>query len=175
MQEDPMWVVKVQNLYMFALNSPLVIFDPNGLEGEYYDIRHHQKFWENRARGAIAEANEDNWIWQGLKASFYSGMSHLLDWSGMRTIQESSEVIGTPCTTTTQKIWAGTKIALVGVSWYGLGTTQITGKLANSTYRGSRIIGFRNKFGKHFWTDPDGFFVAIDNAGHKFHFLKWKW
>jgi hypothetical protein len=39
---------------------------------------------------------------------------------------------------------------------------------------GGRIIGLRNRWGAHFYTDEHGYFFALDRGGHWLHFLRWK-
>lgn len=101
-------------------------------------------------------------------------MSALLTFSGLATVQNSAETLGDICAGTGDKIWAGAEIAGVGVSWYLAGSTQMTGQWLGQE-RTSRLIGLRNVFGKGWYTDENGFFAAIDNAGHRLHIGPWKW
>jgi RHS repeat-associated protein len=162
------------NLYAYVANSPLNSIDPWGLKtgNDWYDwwegvvdIRKSQKFWQD-----LHDESIQNGDW--LTATGADTLNELLDCGGLPTIQESSEVLGSDASTG-RKIWAGTKIVGVALSWYSVGTTQITGKVVGQT-RTSRIIGFRNKFGAHWYTDENGFFLAVDRNFHRLHIGSWK-
>jgi RHS repeat-associated protein len=163
------------NLYGYAWNSPVRFADPLGLYswGEFMqdwtqwaDIRAAQDFWQESRQEAL-----DRGDWVGATAADL--LNGLLTASGLPTVQQSAEALGSIETTPAQKAWAGAKIAAVGVSWCAIGTTQITGRVAGQA-RTSRIIGLRNRFGEHFYTDKDGFFFAIDKTFHRLHIGPWK-
>ena len=50
---------------------------------------------------------------------------------------------------------------------------EVTGAIVGKS-RGSRLLGLRYKGGKLFFTDKNGFFFAIDKAGHLFHIGPWR-
>ena len=165
------------NLYAYTGNNPISFNDPFGLEKSDFwddflktweqiaDIRAAQDFWRKTAADAI---NDGNWM----GATGADLMNLLLDYSGLPTVQEDAEILGSDASTG-QKVWAGTKIALVAASWYGACTTQVTGKIAGQA-RTSRIIGLRNKFGSHWYTDKNGFFFAVDSEFHRLHIGGWR-
>ena len=95
------------------------------------DIRAAQEFWRNFSEDSI---NQGDWV----GATVGDVLGGLLGNLGPLTVQESSEVLGSR-KPIKEKLWAGAKIIGVGVSWYGLGTTQIIGKVAGQV-RGSRIF-----------------------------------
>lgn len=128
------------------------------------------EFMEDWATAADVRSAQAYWEDHGSAGSAVAGLIAL---SVLETVQESAETLGNQCKTTDQKIWAGAKIIGVGLSWYGAGTTQITGKIVGQV-RTSRLIGLRNKFGEHFYTDPNGYFFAIDQTFHRLHLGPWR-
>lgn len=162
------------NLYSYAGNNTVNFIDPSGLYSwnefmkdltQVADIRAAQNFWQAFKEDSINQGDLVN-------ATIGDIFSGLLEGSGALTVQESSEILGSR-KPIKAKLWAGAKIVGVGVAWYGLGTTQVTGRIVGQE-RTSRLIGLRNRFGEHFYTDQNGFFFALDRAFHRLHIGPWK-
>ncbi|MFH1703160.1 MAG: RHS repeat-associated core domain-containing protein [Nitrospirota bacterium] len=152
------------DFYVYVGNNPVNFIDPLGL----YSWNDFMDDWST-----VADIRAAQNYWQNYGGPAGSVMSGLLSFSGLATVQESGETLGDPCKSTGQKVWAGAKIVGVGASWYLAGSTQVTGQVAGQV-RTSRIIGLRNKFGEHFFTDENGFFFALDRTFHRLHIGPWK-
>jgi len=98
------------------------------------DIRAAQEFWAKTAEDAI---NDGNWV----GATGADLMNLLLDRSGLPTVQENAEVLGSDAPVG-DKIVAGAEIVRVGVSWYG----GLTGKeIVIKDPKKCRIAPFGNR------------------------------
>jgi hypothetical protein len=53
------------------------------------------------------------------------------------------------------------------------GSCELTGAIAGQQ-RTSRILGLRYTGGRSWFTDKNGFFFAIDKAGHILHIGPWR-
>jgi hypothetical protein len=105
------------------------------------DIRSAQDFWQTYREEAL---NRGDWL-TGTAADVLSG---LLTASGLPTVQQGGEALGSPDTTFPEKIWAGSKIAIVGASWYCLGTGK------EIPIGGGRVAPFGNRTGHPFGELP---------------------
>lgn len=172
--------------YAYANSAPTTMADPAGLEAcqvsrggdpadAYWNVRSHMDYWDQQAAEAAIEDNAFVGFakWAGARV-----LGGSLDVSGLDTVQASSETIGTACTSMYDKVTSGLSIAGVGVGWYGAVSTTATGSskllFGSNARNGSRIVGLRNRWGSHFYTDPYGFFFAVDRAPHYLHLSKWK-
>ena len=172
--QDPIGMLGGTNLYAYVGNDPVNWVDPLGLYsfGDFWedwsataDIRSNVSFWDAYSESAF---NDSNVMRATAKATFGDIMGGLLDVSGLLDIQEDAEILGNRCTTSGEKILAAGDMAFIAISWYGLGTTQMTGRVAGQA-RTSRIVGLRNRYGQHFYTDKHGFYFAIDSTYHRLH------
>jgi len=96
------------NPYIFALNNPVNLADPSGLEPRRYTIGKSlvvepaMAFWGNLADQAIAEATPGNWVWQGAKATGFELMRVLA--SGALSLERNVYVVMEPEAPWTRKI-----------------------------------------------------------------------
>lgn len=147
--------------------------DPLGLYswGEFYrdwsqwaDIRAEQEFWQGYSQEAL---NQGDWV----AATAGDVLGGLLGMSGLPTVQESAETIGSIESTPAEKGWAAIKVGIVGASWYCLGTGKeipLGGK--------RRVAPFGNRTGHPYGelphyhrriTGPDG--KTVPGGSDKWH------
>lgn len=138
------------NLYGYALTDPVNFTDPLGLYSwgqfmgdwsQWADVRAAQDFWQTYREDML---NRGDW----LSATAADVLSGLLTASGLPTVQQSAEVLGSTDTTLPQKIWVGSKIALVGASWYCMGAGK------EIPIGGGRVAPFGNRTGHPFGELP---------------------